>query len=230
VWPAGPAAGPLGLRVRGVVVALIGTDGSGKTTVAAQLDDRLRRLGLPTASAYFGMGRGNLPGVALARRLLGVSKAAGPGHPVARTRDRPLLRRIAAWYYAGEYVWRYARFVAPQRWRRRVVLVDRWVYDLRESPWPESRAATVICRIIPRPDILVLPDAPLGLIHARQPERPYREQASEQERYRALLTERPAGVVELVVDTSGAGPDGLTRLVAAVVEAAHGPREDRRER
>ncbi len=95
------------------------------------------------------MARGNLPGVALARRLLGVggvepaAGAAGAAAPVPSQSagcqaalDRPLLRRAAAWYYAAEYVWRYQRTVAPQRRRGRIVLVDRYVYDLRESPWP----------------------------------------------------------------------------------------------
>ena len=74
--------------------------------------------------------------------------------------DRPLLRRAAAWYYAAEYVWRYQRTVAPQRRRGSIVLVDRYVYDLRESPWPGSMASRVAEVLVPRPDILVLPDAP----------------------------------------------------------------------
>jgi len=52
IRPAGRAAGPLGLRTRGVVVALVGTDGSGKSTVAATLDNRLRGAGFATRSAY----------------------------------------------------------------------------------------------------------------------------------------------------------------------------------
>lgn len=254
VIPAGRAAGPLGLRVRGVVVALVGTDGAGKSTVADGLAERLHGYGVATASAYFGMARGNLPGVRLARRLLGVATPApggkageapggsatgvggGPGAEVAgeaprpasrsasRPADHPYLRRAAAWFYAAEYVWRYLRVVAPSRSRRRVVIVDRWVYDLRESPWPGSAAARVAERLVPEPDILVLPDAPAELIHARKPERPLAEQADQQQRYRRLLAERPARYAEVVVDTSGGCADPLGELVATVVEAAHGAR------
>jgi thymidylate kinase len=270
VIPAGPATGPLGLRVRGVVVALVGTDGAGKSTVAERLDDRLRAYGLPTAPAYFGMAHGNLPGVTLARRVLGIPAtqpthagtthagptqtgptrpgpthaqpgpaqaehrtAAGDGaHPVTtRTRlERPLLRRAGAWFYAAEYVWRYARTVAPQRSRRRVVIADRWVYDLRESPWPGSLASWVAERLVPAPDVLVLPDAPIDLIHTRKPERPRAEQEAQQQRYRRLLAEHPARYAEIVVDTSGdpSAEDPMTPLVNAVIEAAHGRRPVRR--
>ncbi|MEU4221300.1 thymidylate kinase [Actinoplanes sp. NPDC026623] len=243
VVPAMGTAGPLGLRTRGVVVALVGTDGSGKSTVAEGLHDRLDRYGLSTTGAYFGMARGNLPGVALARRLLQVGStapspdaAALPGPPASAPVpvpapapiDYPGLRRVAAWFYAGEYIWRYLSVVAPAVRRRRVVIADRWVYDLRESPWPGSRAARFAELVVPAPDVLVLPDAPAEVIHARKPERTLAEQAGQQQRFRALLAEHPARHAELVVDTSGAAADPLARLVAAVVQAAHGPPRRRR--
>ncbi|GLY98713.1 thymidylate kinase [Actinoplanes sp. NBRC 103695] len=229
VIPAGGSAGPLGLRARGVVVALVGTDGSGKSTVADGLRDRLHRSGLPTSPAYFGMARGNLPGVALARRLLKVGSTTPSTAPSAGPAgdggsDHAVLRRVAAWFYAGEYVWRYLRVVAPAVARRRVVIADRWVYDLRESPWPASRAARFAELLVPSPDILVLPDAPAEMIHDRKPERSLAEQAGQQQRFRDLLAERPARHAEVVVDTSGGSADPLAPLVAAVVRAAHGPR------
>lgn len=243
VLPAGRFAGPLGLRTRGVVVALVGTDGAGKSTVAAALDTRLRGLGFTTDAAYFGMARGNLPGVALARRLLGVgstepseppSGTAGPAGSAsdpagAGGLDHPGLRRVAAWYYAGEYGWRYLRSVLPALARGRVVIADRWVYDLRESPWPGSPAARVAEMLVPAPDLLVLPDAPAEVIHRRKPERALADQRDQQERFHQLLAERPARRAEMLVDTAGsAADDGMTALVAAVVEAAHSPRDSRR--
>lgn len=239
VLPAGAAAGPLGLRTRGVVVALVGTDGAGKSTVAEDLSDRLRGYGMSTSTAYFGMARGNVPGVALARRLFGVgstapsSATAGAAVPPsaaqqARPADHAGLRQAAAWFYAGEYLWRYLRTVAPALARREVVIADRWVYDLRESPWPGSPASRAAEFLVPAPDLLVLPDAPPELIHVRKPERALAEQAAQQHRFRDLLAEQPARVAELVVDTSGEDPDPLAQLVVAVVQAAHGPRRRRR--
>jgi thymidylate kinase len=240
IAPAGRHASPLGLRGRGVVVAFVGTDGSGKSTVAAQVRERLEDAGFGTSSAYFGMARGNLPGVALARRVLrvgGVEPAPVPEpEPVSEPKagesatkqatdstdlDRPLLRRAAAWYYAAEYIWRYQRTVAPQCRRGSIVLVDRYVYDLRESPWPGSMASRVAETLVPRPDILVLPDAPDAMIHARKPERSAHEQAAIQARYRSLMDERPARFGHVVVDTSGSTADPVAGLELAVISAAH---------
>ena len=239
-------------------MVLVGTDGSGKSTVADELTARLQRSGFSVTSAYFGMARGNLPGVGLARKLLGVAPS-GDGHEIppplepsvpvvthagsltspdddgssdrVETHDdlsHPGIRRAAAWYYAVEYVWRYASQVSPSVRRRRIVVCDRYVYDLRESPWPGSFASRVVEALVPAPDVLVLPDAPDELIHARKPERSLSDQAAQQSRFRDLLASRPARVAELRVDTSGDDDDGVAEVVAAVVTAAHRPRRSPR--
>jgi hypothetical protein len=153
----------------------------------------------------------------------GAGAAASPaGHPGAGgPTDHPGLRRAAAWYYAVEYQWRYLRQVAPARRNAAVVICDRYVYDLRESPWPGSPAARVAQWLMPDPDLLVLPDAPAQLIHSRKPERSLAEQAASQQSFRDLLATHPARVAELVVDTSGADPHPELAVAAAVITAAH---------
>lgn len=217
--------GPLGHRICGVVVALVGTDGSGKSTVAGKVAAELQTLGLATSSAYFGMARGNLPGVGLARKVLGVPEAGGEKvettEPSGPPMDHATVRKLAAWYYAIEYGWRYLSTVAGPRRRGEVVICDRYVYDLRDSPWPGSPAAAFAQWLVPRPDILVLPDAPAELIHARKPERSLAEQAAQQQALRALLAEGPARFANLTVDTSGATARPELPVVRAVYSAAH---------
>lgn len=212
--------GPFGLRSRGLVVAFVGTDGSGKSTTAAALKTELESLGFRTSEAYFGMGHGNLPGVATARRLAGVAPSQEPSiEPTEMT--KPGLRRVAAWYYAVEYIWRYLTRVFWSKRRGRIVLVDRYVYDLRDSPWPGSSASRFAEAVVPAPDFLVLADAPMELIHQRKPERALAEQSQLQQHYRALLLSTPARRGNVVVDTSGVASDPVGRLAAAVTSAAH---------
>jgi thymidylate kinase len=231
IVPAGRRRGPLGHRARGVVVATVGTDGSGKSTVADTARARLEALGFTTRTAYFGMARGNLPGVGLARKVLRIPAPGGedksavepaevpdPGTPPA---DHQALRRVAAWYYAVEYGWRYLTSVAGPRRRGEVVVCDRYVYDLRDSPWPGSKAAGFAQWLVPAPDILILPDAPAEMIHARKPERPFAEQRAQQEKFRLLVAEGPGTSANLVVDTSGQTPDAVAPLVRAIISAAH---------
>ncbi len=231
VLPAGSRAGVLGLRTTGCLVVLVGTDGSGKSTVAREIDDRLTSAGLRTSTAYLGMARGNLPGVGLARRLLGVAPAGDSAPAKATPADataggsleHATVRRIAAWYYAAEYLLRWWRDIRPGMRNGGVVIADRYVYDLRESPWPGSMASRVAEFLMPRPDVLVLPDAPDRIIHARKPERTAAEQAAQQDRFRELVRSAPARTESLTVDTSGLSfdLDPVAPVVSAVVASVH---------
>jgi hypothetical protein len=77
---------------------------------------------------------------------------------------------------------------------------------------------------MPKPDVLVLPDAPDAVIHARKPERSAEDQAEQQGRFRQLVADDPAGTASLIVDTSGASRtaiDPVAAVVSAVVTALH---------
>jgi thymidylate kinase len=185
--------GPAGLRHRGVVVAMVGTDGSGKSTTAERLATELRLAGFTVSHEYFGMARGNLPGLALLRRLAGGGDTTARPSTTTTTRTttttvssgRPsLAHRAAAWVYVLDYVWRSVRRVGPAVRRGHVVICDRWVTDLRRHPAPDSPAARLAEWLVGAPDVFMLADAPAEEMVARKGERSVEESRAEQESLR----------------------------------------------
>jgi thymidylate kinase len=234
--------GPAGLRHSGVVVAMVGTDGSGKSTTAERLASELRRAGFTVTNAYFGMARGNLPGLALLRRLAGggdTSARPQPSATVVESRDasvtavRPsLVHRAAAWVYVLDYLWRSVRLVRPAVRRGHVVICDRWVTDLRRHPAPGSSAARVAQWLVGAPDVFMLADAPVEEMVARKGERSVAESRAEQEGLRTAGHEldgrraRGGGTCSFVTfDTSSTNRatrgTRLLESVRLVVAAAH---------
>jgi thymidylate kinase len=229
--------GPTGMRSRGVTVALVGTDGSGKSTTAQRLAADLRAAGFTVEHQYFGMARGNLPGVGLIRRLAGggdtTAAPSSSSASSATTSGSPsVMRQAASWVYVVDYWWRSVRRVRPSVRRGHVVICDRWVSDLRRHPTPDSPAARVAERLVGAPDVFVLADAPAEEMVARKPERTVEEAAAEQQALREVGGElagrsvRHGGrCVFVTVDTSVATPipaeQRIVPLVGAIVSAAH---------
>ena len=174
-------------------VALIGPDGSGKTTICRHLKN-----GLPFRSKYIYMGI-NLEASNLVlpttRVLLEIKRAmgrrpdaAGPPDPT-RPRQRPkqLHRRLAASIKSGlrllnqmgeEWfrqciIWSYVR-------RGSVVLFDRhffsdyYAYDIanndKSRPWTSRIHGYMLDRWYPRPDLTILLEAPAEVMYERKGE------------------------------------------------------------
>jgi len=223
----GAGHGPFGLPARGALVAFVGTDGSGKTTLTERLELELDRLGYEVEREYLGMARSNLPGLATLRRLV-----RGPDESALAPRTNStmttastasLARTLGAWCYAFDYAFRSAVRLRPAVRRGSVVLCDRWVTDLRRGPAPGSRASIAAERAAGKPQVIVLASAPADVIVARKPERTVEEAAAEQAALAKVIAEYDAtpGSAGLVADTSGTGPDPLGEIVAAVVAATH---------
>ncbi len=176
-----------------VTVALIGADGAGKTTIARRLEESgvLRAkyiyMGVnPEASNHM------LPTTRLLRavkRALGrETHAGGPPDPARRAdRSGGVVRRglsavksalrtanqLAEEWYRQSVAWYYQR-------RGFVVLFDRHFYsdyhahDVTGLSGRRSLArrihGLVLGRWYPRPDLVVLLDAPAAVLHARKPE------------------------------------------------------------
>lgn len=177
------------LRRRGLTVALLAPDGAGKTTLIAAL---ARTFPIPVRTIYMGLYRNPRrrlpPGVGLASRL------------------------ALQWL-------RYAR-AAYHRRRGRVVLFDRYTDDAsiaeRAAGARDRLRRRLLVRVVPRPDLLVVLDAPAEELFRRKGE----HDLAILERARAHylnVAERSPGAV--VLDATRQ-PDEIARAVAVRIWAA----------
>jgi thymidylate kinase len=173
-------------------VALIGADGAGKTTVSRRLE---KALPLPVKYIYMGVNLGSsnhmLPTTRLLRLLRhargGKSDVGGPPDP-NRIRTHPkgaryitsnvksslhLANRIAEEWFRQILTWYY-------QWHGYIVIFDRhfffdyYAYDIAHAAGELSLGRRVhgfmLKRVYPKPDLVILLDAPPEVLFARKHE------------------------------------------------------------
>jgi thymidylate kinase len=180
----------LRLRPRGVLVAFLGPDGSGKSSSTELLACRLggHEDVLPVHLAYMGSGRPFLPSRRLVRRLRGLAgprAAARP--PVMRDVRRRRLR--GALHVMADQIIRFWVQVRPRLAPHGIVLVDRYAYDIFRvnnpmvsRPWFRRLAV----RVVPRPHLTFLLEGDPAVIAARKRELTVEETTRQQAAYREL--------------------------------------------
>lgn len=186
-------------RRRAVVLALLGPDGCGKTTLTDTLEELLRDSPLRPGRVYMGCWGHDLLPMRQARRLtppqvsplrlllrrLGLRVALCDEERTAlAARPRRTALALAALRtgiknavfgiaLATELGYRYVRFIALAR--RPIVLTDRYVYDLefRHGRAPFEHGAwtrKLFYRLFPPPDGILYLTAPYDLVAARKPQ------------------------------------------------------------
>jgi thymidylate kinase len=221
-------------------VALIGPDGSGKTTISKRLETE---LGLPIASIYMGVNMYSSGVMAPHMRLIRFLRRRMHGDdPNLRSDirdDRPepkpaVLRpiaaireglRLASWLAEESY----RLFVARRHTRHgRIVVFDRHFFadfyaEDVGAPAASSRPVArrirlfVLRHVYPRPDLTIYLDAPAEVVYARKPEGTIERLRQRREAYLALL---PALPEHVVVDAS-LPADDVVNEVAAAIRAFH---------
>jgi thymidylate kinase len=174
----------------GVLIVLLGPDGCGKSTLLKTLRERLRAAALTADTVYLGpWGQSVLPLQKILSRFhitpyRAQDKAFYAGKNAARQtpKDFNLWRQnFKAWLYyfavAVELWFRYFKFVLPKLRQGKIVLADRYIYDLlvgyKSRPMDYHWGIrSWLCRRYPRPYLTLLLDAPPEVIHRRKPQLP----------------------------------------------------------
>lgn len=188
----------------GFWVAFLGPDGSGKSTVIHAVGTRLRGAFWKTDEYHLRPHVGS--------RLSDQVPVTDPHGRLPRTRAASYAKLI---YYLLDYYVGYAIRVRPQLTRATLVLFDRFLPDILADPLRyRYRGSTLLCRLavrsIPQPDLYVVLDAPVDVLHARKREIEREESRRQREAYRALARDLPNGYLvdaarpldEVVADVS----------------------------
>jgi thymidylate kinase len=175
------------LQPTGLMVVFLGPDGSGKSSVI----DRVERDLAPAFRRT-------------AQYRLRPSRRKSGGKPVTDPHARPLRgaasssAKLAFWLL--DYTLGYAVRTFPQLVRSTFILFDRYYQDLLVDPrryrygGPRS-LARLMDRIIPRPHLFVVLDAPPEILYARKQEIPFEETVRQREGYLNLACNLPNGHV-----------------------------------
>jgi thymidylate kinase len=191
---------------RGFTVALIGCDGAGKTTVARALE---RTPGLRVRYLYMGVSAESsnrrLPSSRIAdavkRRHAGIPSSRQGWRRTCRAGLRLVNRLAEEWYrqlIAQAYVARGWTVVFDRHF-----LADYHATDIARADRPLSRRihGWMLLHAYPRPELLVLLDAPPHVLHARKGEGTLASLARRRAEYFGLA--------------SAAGLDGTVAVVPA---------------
>jgi thymidylate kinase len=181
----GRQAGRVGrlLRPGGVYVALLGPDGAGKSSTIEALESRM--AGAFARSECYGF----TPAVVHKLRHGGYRPNAIPHALPPRSFVQSVARAVLYWggYYTLGYAVRHLDLA-----RTTLVLNDRHFVDVLVDPvryryGGPSWLVQAIWRCIPKPDLILLLDAPAEVLQSRKQEVPFEETARQRQAYAELV-------------------------------------------
>lgn len=168
---------------RGPLVAVIGPDGAGKSTLTSSV---AAQAGLPARVLYGGT------------HPAGTHSSVVPGFTTGR-----ILLRLGATHV--RIVW--------HRRRGRLVILDRHPLQVRPNPTTALPARTrrrrkLLSSTLPAPDLLIVLDAPVAVLRARRPEHDWTALAADRSRHLDLLVDHRMPTVRI---DATASPDQMVR-------------------
>lgn len=218
---------PGGARPVATTIAIVGTDGTGKSSLVDGLTATLRRFGLHAEPLYFGRVRG---GVLMSDSLRGLAerwiKPTSIADSTAKSgqRVRPKeqkLRWLASYVYLLDYASRLTFRVFPSWAQNHMIVMDRYVYDLHLMPHASATAARLAEVLAPKPRLLFFLDVDSATILARRQERTLPEVHKQQGILREVCARVGAGTRYFRVASTAPVDDLVHQLARAVVAAAH---------
>ncbi|MEM8713051.1 MAG: hypothetical protein AAGG01_19050, partial [Planctomycetota bacterium] len=209
-------------RTRGLTIAMLGADGTGKTSVGDELHAELRSSFRSAWNRTIKLRPGLFPQLG---RLLGRRPTAEEFSRPHRARPSgSLMTWVRATYYWLDYTIGYAIKVVPLRRRNTLILFDRWIDDWLVDPAryrfrEGSRYVAWLVDHAPRPDVILVTTASQRLVRSRKQEVDARETLRQLTAYEAYANTRENA---FIVDTSISLDRSVDAAVLAVMTRSQG--------
>ncbi len=166
----------------GLWVAVMGLDGSGKTTVLRAIQSDLARAFRRTEVFHFRPTKGR-----------GGSSVSDP-HALPPRHLTLSLAKLG--FYIVDYIFSYVFKIRPALVRSTLVLFDRYYHDVLVDPkryryGGPQLFSKLIEYLVPKPDLFIFLDLPAEVAHDRKPEVPLEEARRLRRRYLELARSMP---------------------------------------
>lgn len=162
----------------GVIISVLGCDGSGKSTVIDQLMNHS-----PDFEAFRGTEYYHL--FATKMESFGKTPVSNPHDQIPRSW---MLSNLKLMYFLFKYIFGYWLIAYPQKVRSKLVIFDRYYYDILVDPRRYRHNGSLLLtqfigRIIPKPDLFFVIDAPAEILQQRKQEVSFEESERQRQAY-----------------------------------------------
>lgn len=155
----------------GCLVTFFGPDGTGKSTTASLLEDRLHAMKIETVRCHW---RPRLLPPRISPSEAAKMDTARPNEMVARN---ILVSAFLYIYTYVDFVFGYYFMLRPMMKEGKVIIYERYFHDILFHPrryklHPIQFLGTFLARLVPSPHVFVLLGGDPGMIRERKPELP----------------------------------------------------------
>lgn len=185
---------------KATVICLLGPDGSGKSTLSRWLAVRyplfLQKFNVTSRQHYFGWDP-FLPTTKILSQLFKKKNYSIVSESNKKTSSFSLTQELLFGYYYIEYLSKYYLQIFPYRWKKEVIIVDRYFYDLavHYRYAEQSILLPLLLQLYPKPDFTFLLDAPVETLQQRKPEMDKDTLTEHRKRYITLQSRIPVTVL-----------------------------------